>query len=168
MRILKRQVFFFQAEDGIRDHCVTGVQTCALPIYSYDLRRDRYVPAGEEAAEVDEGDLLWLTNEGGRKGGGVYYTPEALVRHLVRRGVVPPFERHLEEVAAIARDDPEAAAAKLFDFRVLDPACGSAHFLVAVVDELADLVARFLARNPLPAVRQELDDLRAGAGETYG
>src|SRR5438132_7741721 len=25
--------FFFQAEDGIRDHCVTGVQTCALPIY---------------------------------------------------------------------------------------------------------------------------------------
>src|SRR5260221_7141094 len=26
--------FFFQAEDGIRDHCVTGVQTCALPIYS--------------------------------------------------------------------------------------------------------------------------------------
>src|SRR5436190_15367983 len=24
--------FFFQAEDGIRVHCVTGVQTCALPI----------------------------------------------------------------------------------------------------------------------------------------
>src|SRR5688500_19517120 len=27
--------FFFQAEDGIRDYKVTGVQTCALPI-SYD------------------------------------------------------------------------------------------------------------------------------------
>src|SRR5476649_1474111 len=27
-----RIFFFFQAEDGIRDHCVTGVQTCALPI----------------------------------------------------------------------------------------------------------------------------------------
>src|SRR2546429_6853995 len=26
-------VFFFQAEDGIRDVAVTGVQTCALPIY---------------------------------------------------------------------------------------------------------------------------------------
>src|SRR5690606_39814522 len=26
--------FFFQAEDGIRDFHVTGVQTCALPIYS--------------------------------------------------------------------------------------------------------------------------------------
>src|SRR5258708_11325433 len=28
--------FFFQAEDGIRDDLVTGVQTCALPIYSPD------------------------------------------------------------------------------------------------------------------------------------
>src|SRR5436190_17317636 len=28
----KNEPFFFQAEDGIRDHCVTGVQTCALPI----------------------------------------------------------------------------------------------------------------------------------------
>src|SRR5437588_4387349 len=27
--------FFFQAEDGIRDHCVTGVQTCALPISAF-------------------------------------------------------------------------------------------------------------------------------------
>src|SRR5438034_3550651 len=27
--------FFFQAEDGIRDHCVTGVQTCALPILPF-------------------------------------------------------------------------------------------------------------------------------------
>src|SRR5215211_9024776 len=31
--------FFFQAEDGIRDHCVTGVQTCALPIYPQKLMR---------------------------------------------------------------------------------------------------------------------------------
>src|SRR5207244_10373705 len=28
-------VFFFQAEDGIRDDLVTGVQTCALPIYTH-------------------------------------------------------------------------------------------------------------------------------------
>src|SRR5438094_8106512 len=26
-------IFFFQAEDGIRDRTVTGVQTCALPIF---------------------------------------------------------------------------------------------------------------------------------------
>src|SRR5437868_15161214 len=31
--------FFFQAEDGIRDRNVTGVQTCALPICSASFRR---------------------------------------------------------------------------------------------------------------------------------
>src|SRR2546426_4243867 len=31
--------FFFQAEDGIRDYKVTGVQTCALPIYPVEVRR---------------------------------------------------------------------------------------------------------------------------------
>src|SRR5215208_6736272 len=33
--------FFFQAEDGIRDGHVTGVQTCALPIY-LDFNQQRY------------------------------------------------------------------------------------------------------------------------------
>src|SRR5258707_3848634 len=32
MRLLAYVLFFFQAEDGIRDIGVTGVQTCALPI----------------------------------------------------------------------------------------------------------------------------------------
>src|SRR4051794_41722104 len=32
--------FFFQAEDGIRDGRVTGVQTCALPIFSRISQRD--------------------------------------------------------------------------------------------------------------------------------
>src|SRR5437667_6905063 len=37
------QFFFFQAEDGIRDRDVTGVQTCALPISRERLgRRDEY------------------------------------------------------------------------------------------------------------------------------
>src|SRR5688500_3755778 len=31
--VFKLIYFFFQAEDGIRDYKVTGVQTCALPIY---------------------------------------------------------------------------------------------------------------------------------------
>src|SRR5258708_34555505 len=31
---VRRSFFFFQAEDGIRDDLVTGVQTCALPIYA--------------------------------------------------------------------------------------------------------------------------------------
>src|SRR2546429_5220445 len=32
-------VFFFQAEDGIRDVAVTGVQTCALPISHHQRKR---------------------------------------------------------------------------------------------------------------------------------
>src|SRR2546430_12972961 len=32
--------FFFQAEDGIRDLTVTGVQTCALPIYQRGRQAD--------------------------------------------------------------------------------------------------------------------------------
>src|SRR5207245_4785594 len=39
---LERYGFFFQAEDGIRDATVTGVQTCALPIYL--LRHDAADP----------------------------------------------------------------------------------------------------------------------------
>src|SRR5690625_7883656 len=33
-----RFVFFFKAEDGIRDGHVTGVQTCALPIFATELQ----------------------------------------------------------------------------------------------------------------------------------
>src|SRR5690349_23020298 len=37
--------FFFQAEDGIRDLYVTGVQTCALPIWLHSWRAwSRHVP----------------------------------------------------------------------------------------------------------------------------
>src|SRR5215469_18454797 len=35
-----RSFFFFQAEDGIRDLYVTGVQTCGLPIYGDDATTD--------------------------------------------------------------------------------------------------------------------------------
>src|SRR2546430_15551006 len=47
--------FFFQAEDGIRDLTVTGVQTCALPIYKSTERvaARRAAAAGELAAELD-------------------------------------------------------------------------------------------------------------------
>src|SRR2546422_791224 len=43
-------VFFFQAEDGIRDVAVTGVQTCALPIckgfYDYSVDPPKLVALG--------------------------------------------------------------------------------------------------------------------------
>src|SRR5207253_4458495 len=48
-------VFFFQAEDGIRDGHVTGVQTCALPIWRIILPAgQRHVlGAGEQLPDVD-------------------------------------------------------------------------------------------------------------------
>src|SRR5204863_538801 len=80
--------FFFQAEDGIRDLYVTGVQTCALPIcpdqlYRFDVpvvREDGSVVATvpgclvEPAAEQPAGDdarftlaaEIFLTSEIGR------------------------------------------------------------------------------------------------------
>src|SRR5256885_6221495 len=39
--------FFFQAEDGIRDYKVTGVQTCALPISPGDLMTRLYIFADD-------------------------------------------------------------------------------------------------------------------------
>src|SRR5439155_11191993 len=46
--------FFFQAEDGIRDGHVTGVQTCALPIL--DLAELGQVQAPEEVDEQSDAD----------------------------------------------------------------------------------------------------------------
>src|SRR3712207_8088503 len=42
--------FFFQAEDGIRDIGVTGVQTCALPILTSDPEL-RFTPSGAAVAD---------------------------------------------------------------------------------------------------------------------
>src|SRR5256885_5450212 len=54
-----RVFFFFQAEDGIRDYKVTGVQTCALPIYGH--ARD---PAGA-FGRIAFLDQLPVAEEGG-------------------------------------------------------------------------------------------------------
>src|SRR2546430_17563927 len=56
--------FFFQAEDGIRDLTVTGVQTCALPIYFPDATAGVPVSISEISEEADlalvKGDLSGL------------------------------------------------------------------------------------------------------------
>src|SRR5207249_9634512 len=58
--------FFFQAEDGIRDRNVTGVQTCALPIYR---RRD------DQAAGRDRGQGAVGSRLQGRPGDGCVALP---------------------------------------------------------------------------------------------
>src|SRR2546422_5373463 len=50
--------FFFQAEDGIRDVAVTGVQTCALPISLFSADPDALedpssYPLAPDATEID-------------------------------------------------------------------------------------------------------------------
>ena len=47
--------FFFQAEDGIRDYDVTGVQTCALPIWIDLLNQDKkHLKVKEVTNNLDE------------------------------------------------------------------------------------------------------------------
>ena len=129
----------------------------------YDPKADRYVAADPGEAEVRSGGLLWQTHQGGRKAGGVYYTPVDIVRHLVKGAVLPSYERHLDEVAEILATDPERAARHLLSFAVVDPACGSAHFLVQVTEVLAEATVRFLARHPLPRIVRSMERLRSAA-----
>src|SRR5699024_9185633 len=60
--------FFFQAEDGIRDRNVTGVQTCALPILATIDRSTWKLPAVfsvmAEAGQVPQADLERTLNLG--------------------------------------------------------------------------------------------------------
>src|SRR5699024_7988371 len=65
-------VFFFQAEDGIRDRNVTGVQTCALPISAVES-----VEAGGPGAL---GDLYDEVDVGAEFGGAVGVAEDAPVR----------------------------------------------------------------------------------------
>src|SRR5260221_754934 len=73
--------FFFQAEDGIRCHCVTGVQTCALPIS--DQRAFRGIGSPSAAGRTLIG--------GSRRVGAL--APPATALWMYRRFSVPPTQR---------------------------------------------------------------------------
>src|SRR2546427_978169 len=64
--------FFFQAEDGIRDLTVTGVQTCALPIWTFD--------AHASADWQAEAGFYYYTTESYRDSNGNVQTRQ--VRHV--------------------------------------------------------------------------------------
>src|SRR3712207_8794236 len=74
---MKCMCFFFQAEDGIRDIGVTGVQTCALPILqSYaGTYRDR---AGVDVAITLESGRLFYQKTGGPKWSMTPYATDKL------------------------------------------------------------------------------------------
>src|SRR5256886_7408327 len=63
--------FFFQAEDGIRDLTVTGVQTCALPIFAAGAGERRGARRADVARADEEGPLgLSRGSDRARRAGG--------------------------------------------------------------------------------------------------
>lgn len=78
-----------------------------------------------------------LTAGNARKTSGSYYTPSCLVEEQVSRVVEPLVKQRLD-----AADDKEKA---LLSISVLDPACGSGHFLLAAARRLAERLAEIRA-----------------------
>lgn len=72
-----------------------------------------------------------------RKTTGSYYTPDSLVQALLDTALDPVLDKTETEA-----DDPEAA---LLNLSVIDPACGSGHFLLAAARRIATRVARIRA-----------------------
>src|SRR2546430_10758547 len=63
--------FFFQAEDGIRDLTVTGVQTCALPIYlSFQTTEQDIRSLFEVHGSVDRVNIVTDRDSGQPRGFG--------------------------------------------------------------------------------------------------
>src|SRR5207247_7089141 len=86
--------FFFQAEDGIRDPLVTGVQTCALPISG---RASRAGGARDGAARSSEGRARRTVASAGTRpaGGGSPSGPRPRARAA---GPRPRSEEHTSEL----------------------------------------------------------------------
>ena len=71
-----------------------------------------------------EGAVYLLTDKGERKATGSYYTPDYIVRYIVENTLGPLCEgKTVDEILSL---------------KILDPATGSGHFLVGVVDYLAE------------------------------
>ena len=89
-----------------------------------------------------EGD----TKGNARKTTGSYYTPDSLVQELIRSALDPVIDARL----VVQADRPTEA---LLGITVVDPACGSGHFLLAAARRLAERLAAL--RAPEGAVRAQ-------------
>lgn len=69
-----------------------------------------------------------------RKTSGSYYTPDSLVQELIKSALEPVIQQRLADSKA----NPTEA---LLSIRVIDPACGSGHFLLAAARRLAQELA---------------------------
>jgi hypothetical protein len=93
------------------------------PIASADTRTFTF-------AEGDE------TRGNARKVSGSYYTPDSLVQALLDESLNPLIEE------TVAGKDDQAGIEALLNLRIIDPACGSGHFLLAAARRLASRIAR--------------------------
>ena len=92
-----------------------------------------------------------LTSDGStqgnaRKTSGSYYTPDSLVQELIKSALEPVIAQRLA-------DNPDNPTAALLDIKVIDPACGSGHFLLAAARRLAEALAA--QRSPEGAVKPQ-------------
>jgi hypothetical protein len=95
--------------------------------------------------------FVGLTSEGSTQGNarkttGSYYTPDSLVQELIKSALDPVIEDRLS-------NNPENPTAALLSIKVIDPACGSGHFLLAAARRLAERLAAL--RAPEGAVRPQ-------------
>jgi len=90
-----------------------------------------------------------------RKTTGSYYTPTSLINSLLDSALDPV----LDEAARAV--DPETAILAL---TVVDPACGSGHFLIAAANRIAKRLAAVRSQDPEPAP----EDVRAALRDVVG
>ncbi len=77
-----------------------------------------------------------------RKSSGSYYTPDSLVQELIRSALDPVIHRVLLEGGSSEK--------ALLGLRIVDPACGSGHFLLAAARRLALELARVRMQTDSP------------------
>ena len=110
-----------------------------------------------------------------RKSGGSYYTPESLVRLVLDRAVgrlidekIAAFDNAVRRGAAAEELRGLDPAEAVLNLKVCDPAMGSGHFLVSLVDYVADraLEAVVRAEESAPGHRSPLTEKIAGMRES--
>jgi len=107
------------------------------------IDKGTYVPAEtDDVVDVPAGQVYLITDKGDRKTTGSYYTPDYIVQYIVERTVGPILDELREEHTngEGALEERETLVEKVLRVNVLDPAMGSGHFLVDVID----FIGRFL------------------------
>lgn len=87
------------------------------------------------------------SNANERKSTGSYYTPDSLVKSLIHTALDPVIDQKLKDNP----NDPEAA---LLSLKVIDPACGSGHFLLATARRIAE---RIMGQKSYLSVPEEVE-----------